>query len=324
MNHSISILITYHDEKELLTDCLNSLKGQLDSCDEILIYDDASKVPPQRFIPRGINARVLRGDTNRGPAYGRNVLLSKARGEYIHFHDADDWFSESWARRIRRVLIATPCDVIFTEVSSYQKGQVVSSEVLGLKSITSPDKLLPFCIEHFMLVPAGTYRRTLIQKMGGYREDLWQSEDFDFHVRLANLAPKFEIILEPLVSIRLRPESRSQKRDESLGDAVKAIDLLRKEVPQQYHQTLAQKAARLGSELFEQGYRKKAREAFKLAKALGHPTFEHKPGFYQKVAETSGQEIAEWVSLVYRKIIPESMRRNARNKKSPEMERSHG
>ena len=323
MTRSLSILITYHNEKELLTECLKSLSGQLDPCDEILIYDDASQFPPQKFIPRGVQVRVFREETNRGPAYGRNFLLAKARGEYVHFHDADDWFNEGWSRRIRRVLISSPCDVIFTEVNSFKQGKLVSPEVIGLKKITSPEKLLPFCVENFMLVPSGTYRKDLVQKMGGYRESLWQSEDFDFHVRLANQNPRFELIVEPLVSIRLREESRSQKRNEALGDAVKALELLRAEVPTQYHQTLAQKASKLGSELFELGYRKKAREAFKLAKDLGHPTFDHKPGFYQKVANHGGQEVAEWVALLYRKFIPETVRNNAKNKSVTSLQRSH-
>ena len=323
MSRSLSILITYHNEKELLTECLKSLAGQLDPCDEILIYDDASEHPPQKYVPRGMFARVYREETLKGPAYGRNLLLSKACGEFVHFHDADDWFSDSWARRIRRLMIATPCDAIFTEVSSFKEGKLVAREVLGLSEVTTQEKLLPFCIEKFMLVPAGTYKRETVLKLGGYRETLWQSEDYDFHVRLANSGIKFELILEPLVCIRLRPESRSQKRDEALGDAVTALSMLSSEVPSQYHLTLAKKAAKLGSELFENGFRKKAREAFKLAKRLGPPNFEHKPAFYQKIANRWGQEIAEWFALFYRALVPENFRKRHRSQSLPSLERGH-
>lgn len=324
MNHSLSILIPYYNEKELLTQCLESLKGQLDSCDEILIYDDASQTPPQKYIPRGIQAKVFRGEKNKGPAFGRNFLLTKARGEYIHFHDADDWFSDSWARRIRRVLIANPCDVIFTEVASYREGQLVSAEVVGLKQVTSKDKLLPFCIDQFVLPVAGTFRRSVVEKIGGYRESLWQSEDYDFYIRLANSGIQYELILEPLVFLRLRAESRSQNKKETIRDALEAVKLLAPEIPACFQQNLAQKASKLGSELFELGFRKKAREAFKLAKQLGTPTFNHKPAFYQKIATTWGQEIAEWVALFYRKTVPESFRKNARSQNAALMERSHG
>jgi len=323
MSRSLSILITYHNEKELLTECLKSLAGQLDPCDEILIYDDASENPPQKYVPKGMFARVYREEACKGPSYGRNFLLNKARGEFVHFHDADDWFSESWARRIRRLMISTPCEAIFTEVSSYKDGKLVAPEVLGLKEITSPDKLLPFCIEKFMLVPSGTYKRETVLKLGGYREALWQSEDFDFHVRMANTGVRFELIPEPLVCIRLRAESRSQKRDESLGDAVKALELLSTEVPSQYLPTLAKKAAKLGSDLFELGYRKKAREAFKLVKKLGPVSYDYKPAFYQKIADLWGQESAEWFALAYRAIVPEGVRKKNRDASSSKLERSH-
>ncbi|MSP19109.1 MAG: glycosyltransferase family 2 protein [Bdellovibrionales bacterium] len=320
MTRSLSILITYHNEKELLTECLRSLMGQLDPCDEILIYDDASEFPPQKYIPRGMFARVFREEKNRGPAFGRNLLLSKARGEYIHFHDSDDWFADSWARRIRRLLIASPCDAIFTEVNSYRNGKQEGRDVVGIKAIDSPEKLLPFCINHFMLVPTGTYRREVVEKIGGYREALWQSEDFDFHVRLANSGIKFELILEPLVSIRLRAESRSQNREEVLSDAVNSLRFLADEIPSQYHLTLAQKASKLGSDLFQHGFRRKAREAFRLAKRLGPATFEHRPPFYQKIASRWGQELAEWVALLYRVMIPEGLRKSAQKPHLPSAE----
>ncbi len=323
MNGSLSILITYHNEKELLTECLKSLAGQLDSCDEILIYDDASKHPPQKYIPRGMFARVYREEKNRGPAYGRNFLLSKARGEYVHFHDADDWFSDSWARRIRRIMISSHCDAIFTEASSYRDGKLVCQEVIGFREVNEPKKLVPFCIERFVLVPSGTYRKEVVQKIGGYRESLWQSEDFDFHVRLANSGVKFELILEPLVFLRLRAESRSQNKKETLRDALASVELLSHEISSSYHVNLSQKASKLGSELFEKGFYSKAREAFRLAKRLGNPSFEYKPVFYQRIASRFGQETAEWVALMYRTLVPESIRKNARSKTVPALKRSH-
>ncbi|MGH7198477.1 MAG: glycosyltransferase family 2 protein, partial [Candidatus Omnitrophota bacterium] len=41
------MLITYHNEGELLTECLDTLLSGPDTPDEILIYDDASGDPAE-------------------------------------------------------------------------------------------------------------------------------------------------------------------------------------------------------------------------------------------------------------------------------------
>src|SRR5262245_29459086 len=104
MDVTIAVLITYHGEKGLLHECLKSLTNQGAAPDEILVYDDASGAPAQNFLPDGLAVTVLRGDENRGPAYGRNRLLGACKSAYVHFHDADDLFNPQWSVRVRRVL----------------------------------------------------------------------------------------------------------------------------------------------------------------------------------------------------------------------------
>lgn len=312
----LSILITYHNEKELLTQCLNSLKGQLDTCDEIILFDDASEAPPRKYIPSNLFVRVLKSDTCRGPAYARNQLLQAATGDYLHYHDADDLFHPDWARRIRRTLICSPCDVIFTEVASIRDSKPVSNEVIGLKKVAQGEDLIRFCIEHFMLVPAGTYKKELLKSIGGYRETLWQSEDFDFHVRLAAAKPKFEIILDPLITIRLRENSRSANRYETLRDAVTSIESLGNELSKEYFPILSEKAAVMGSQLFQLGHHKDARRAFRIAKKIGPPSYSHQNKTYQWLAQSWGQEIAERFAGIYRTFFPESFRRSMKDANS--------
>ena len=79
---SIGVGITYHNEREMLTECLLSLSHQTRPPDEIAVYDDASSDPAQTFIPAGMQVRVLRGETNRGPSYGRNQLFQALRADY--------------------------------------------------------------------------------------------------------------------------------------------------------------------------------------------------------------------------------------------------
>src|SRR6185437_15089588 len=104
MKRTLSVLITYYNERELLRECLQSLVAQEFPPDEVLIYDDASRHPAADYLIPGLPVRVLRGDVNVGPSRARNELWQAARGEYVHFHDSDDWFDETWSSRLRVVL----------------------------------------------------------------------------------------------------------------------------------------------------------------------------------------------------------------------------
>ncbi len=307
MRRTIGVLITYHNEGELLRECLNSLRAQQDGPDEVLIYDDASDFPAHQYVPKEISCRMIRGEANRGPACGRNELLRASRTDYIHFHDADDLFHPDWCRRVRQVIEQSNADVILTEICSMKDGRAVCQQVLGLERLTADSDLVRFCIDAAVLATAGTYRRSSVVAIGGYREQLWQSEDFDFHIRLAASGVSWRVITEPLI-IRLRSSGRSRNQVEVWSSAIEAIGFLSKELPSNYHPDLAERAADCGSVLFRLGARTEARKAFHLAYELCPPTFKGQRRLYRAVAKSFGPLVAERVGFLYRSVLPEWVR----------------
>jgi glycosyltransferase involved in cell wall biosynthesis len=308
VSQSPAILITYHNEGELLRRCLASLAHQTRPVAEILIYDDASDVPPGDHVPTGMPVRVIRGERNIGPARGRNVLLAETKAAFVHFHDADDAFAPDWNARVAAEIEGGKIDAVFTEVSSVTEAGVVREGVLELSRLAAGAELVSFCIQGSMLVPAGTYRRSIVTAIGGYRESLWQSEDWDFHIRLAAASPAYHVIPESLVRIHLRARSRSRDVVDVWRSAVQATRLLASELPAVWRPDLAEAAARAGSQLFRAGAGDEARQAFQLARELGNPVHSGEPGVYRTVARHAGQEWAERLGLVYRKWLPERVR----------------
>lgn len=299
---TVSVLITYHNEKELLTQCIDSVLSQKNPPEEIVVFDDASTFPATDYIPAHPRVRVLRSEKNLGPSRGRNALLKDAKGDYIHFHDADDRFTSQWVERIREAM-EKDRDAIYSEVNSYwPEGKIAGNQVVGLYPFSESNDLIRFCIRHYMLVPAGTFKRSLVQKIQGYRESLWQSEDFDFNVRIALEKPRFEILTESLVEIRLRKESRSQDRAETNTFALQALLLLEKDVPQEFKRDLAEKASEIGAVLFRLGEKEKAREAFEVAKHWGPAAYERENRVYRWIAGILGQEQAERIGFLYRSM----------------------
>ena len=303
---ALSLCITYHNEKKLLGECLKSIQSlPLDY--EVLIFDDASEFPPRDYVPSGMPVTIIRSETNIGPAKARNRLFQAAQGKYIHFHDSDDWFLPTWAQETAAA-IGKDLDVFFSEVDSYKNGTLYCEKILGLCELGNRD-LVEYCIGKFMLVPSATIRRELVMKLGGFRETLWQSEDFDFYVRLAAEKPVFETSETSTVAIRLREESRSRNKIETLTSTLQALLLLKQELDPKYIPALAEKAAFVGSNFFQLGDREMAREAFQLSASLGANKFSYQNRLYAFIARRWGQELAEWVSYAYRSLVPAFVRR---------------
>jgi len=306
----LSIGIPYFNEGPLLTRCLKSFSVGACLPYEILVFDDASTLRPDKFIPSDLPVKVVRSEVNLGPGRGRNRILEAASGEWIHFHDADDWVLPEWNRKIAQSIQEGSSELILTEVISYQDQKILSPQVISLTEMKEADELLRFAITHFLMPATGIFKKELAQAIGGYRESLWQSEDWDFYIRLIAKKPRFKIILESLSAIDVRAESRSQKRIEPLTSLLQAIMLLEKELPERFKKDLAEKAAWVGSQLFQLEEKGMAREAFQLANTLGPAQHSHQKRSYQWLARHCGQEVAERIAASYRRGLPRFIRKN--------------
>lgn len=62
-----------------------------------------------------MNIRVITHDVNMGPAVSRNDAIAVARGDYIHFMDADDCINTSFYRRLYDACAHSNADVAVSE-----------------------------------------------------------------------------------------------------------------------------------------------------------------------------------------------------------------
>lgn len=98
---SVSVVIPYFDSADTIGRALDSVAAQTAPVLEVIIVDDCSS-PGQREALDGLQAqhattpvRVMRQESNQGPAAARNLGWEAARGEWVAFLDSDD----SWHPR---------------------------------------------------------------------------------------------------------------------------------------------------------------------------------------------------------------------------------
>lgn len=304
----LSVLITYHNEGPWLTECLASVLPQLANDDEVIVHDDASRLPARSFLVGDARIKSIVSESNVGPARARNRLLEAASGELVHFHDADDVFDPSWRGRVLGAF-DPETEVVLTDVQSFDDKGNHWAHVMGVEKLIQNGNFLAFALDGGVLVPSGTYRRATVRQIGGYREEMWQSEDYDFHIRLALANAKWRVITEDLVRIRRHDRQRSHLSREVWTSAVDALEHLAEQFPTTARPAAARAATRAASMLFAAGARADAERAFELADRFGGPRYDRP--VMQRMTAMFGAMQSETIAAAYRRLLPRSLRAHA-------------
>ncbi|MCD8306196.1 MAG: glycosyltransferase [Prevotella sp.] len=101
---AFTVIIPHRNTPSLLARCLASIPRRDDV--EILVADDCSEPAFADGVSRVVaacpNARLIALKEHRGGGYARNVALRQAKGEWLVFADADDYFTPAMAEVMER------------------------------------------------------------------------------------------------------------------------------------------------------------------------------------------------------------------------------
>lgn len=194
MSVDISVIIPVYNAAELLDRCLDSVFGQVGDYNiEVILVDDGSTDNSVELIKRRPeqNRIKLYQQENSGPSVARNKGIQEARGKYLAFLDADDyWLSEFFKTTIN--FLENHWECIAVSVAQRHKtltGESISPgdwDILAPKDgLVIPD-FLRFWARYKHICTGSILIRTDIAKsVGGMRSNLRSCEDLEFWVQLS-------------------------------------------------------------------------------------------------------------------------------------------
>lgn len=99
MAPKISVIVPVYNAEKTLPNCIEHLLCQHFSDFELILVDngstDASLSICRNYAQKDNRIKVLAG-VSRGVSNARNAGLQAAQGEWVCFHDADDWADREW------------------------------------------------------------------------------------------------------------------------------------------------------------------------------------------------------------------------------------
>jgi glycosyltransferase involved in cell wall biosynthesis len=210
----ISIVVPCCNDAATLAAAIRSALSQAALTLEIAVVDDGSTddslIVARSFEPR---VRVITGP-NRGVSSARNRGIAETRGEWIVFLDADDMLLPgTLAERLTAAEMAGADVVVCNWQELVDDGQnPVDGAIKSIDSSTLiADAELACATTLWATTAALMYRRSLVEKIGGFHDDLPVIQDARFLFDAAYHRARFVHSAHVGARYRVRPDSLSRR-----------------------------------------------------------------------------------------------------------------
>ena len=206
----VSVIIPVYNAESFIGRAIDSVLGQSWTDLELLIVDDGSTDgTPGRLGAYGEQLQVFR-QPNAGPAAARNLGLEAARGEYVAFLDADDWW-EPRKLAAQVALLEKRPEIGFCSTAT--RVVDIAGRTVGDWSCQAySGSLTEALFVNGALISGSTSgvlaRRSLLDDAGGFDPTLCGFEDPDLWIRLSARS-SYACIPKPLTVVVRTPCSVS-------------------------------------------------------------------------------------------------------------------
>ncbi len=193
----VSVIIPCFNAERWIAETIDSCLKQTYPYIEIIVIDDFSTDLSMEIV-KSYGDKIIWEHLreNKGGSYARNRGFALSKGEYIQFLDADDLILPEKIERQINFLEETQADVVYGDWR-YQGHQ--SNGVIFLDEIEKPGTqtdILQSLLENWWTAVASLfYRRTAVEKSGGWDESFSAAQDRDFFISV--VMSNVKIVYQP-------------------------------------------------------------------------------------------------------------------------------
>lgn len=171
----ISVLIPTYNYGKFIGKCIDSVLKQTYKNFEIIVVDDGSTDNTKDVVSKFPEVKYYRQE-NKGVSVARNKLLKAAKGEYIAFIDADDYWAETkLEKQLEYLKEHTDEDIVFSICRNFFDNEK-----------TANDKKAQFLAQTDFLagIPSALIKKEVFDKYGFFKEDMEYGEDSEWLMRV--------------------------------------------------------------------------------------------------------------------------------------------
>ena len=203
----VSIVVPVYNGEKYIRETLDSLLNQTYSNLEIIAIDDGSKDSSFAILKEYGGRIKCLSRTNSGQAETLNQGWKISQGEYVGYLSADDLLYPAAITKLVEAFQKFP-----KSSAVYCDYHLIDSNSEIIKVFKSPDFDRLQMIENLVCQPGpgSLFRRTSMERLGGWNPELKQMPDFEFWLRLSSEGP-MQRVSEILAAFRIHEDSQTFK-----------------------------------------------------------------------------------------------------------------
>ena len=203
----ISCIVPAFNSERYIGEAIDSILAQTWTNIEVIVADDGSSDSTPAIVSRYDRVKLCTQPT-AGPAATRNLGASVATGELLAFLDADDlWHKEKLERQMNRFQDMPQLEACVTHARMFW------SRELNYEAESYRDNPRSRAVPGYATTTL-LARRTLFDKVGTFRTDLWFSDATEWFMRVREAGVAMEIIPDVLTYHRMHEKNLTRRRSE--------------------------------------------------------------------------------------------------------------
>ncbi len=183
----ISVIMPCYNAAPYLEEAVASVLDQSYPHVELCVVDDGSDDGSMVILQKLAAAHPARiqllSQDRKGPYPARNVGLHHARGEFVAFLDADDYWDRACLEKLQRALSAHTADLAYCGWQNIGAGGPGNEPYIPPK-YEADDLTLAFLRSCPWPIHAALIRRSVIDTVGGFSERRFSAMDYDLWLRI--------------------------------------------------------------------------------------------------------------------------------------------
>lgn len=213
MKPLISVLIPSYNYGRFIEKSVDSVLAQTYDNFEVVVTDNRSTDTTMQILRAHYGSdprvRIFENETNIGLTENFNRALAHARGEFVVWLCADDWFLSGHLARLYDVFAHHPrLDVVYTNIYfADERGRAFAIKAetsqLGFDYVDIRDEL-PEMLATFsqLCLPTALIRRAVLDELGGLDPTIPTLSDWELAIRFAVAGKRFGYLSEPSACVR--------------------------------------------------------------------------------------------------------------------------